>query len=261
MTIDLLLIHGMCTTGRFWDPFGASLAAAGFRIHAPTLRHHKRLSEGSPDPRLGMVSLRDYVEDLEGLIADMDAKPIIIGHSMGGLLAQKLAARDRARALVLLAPAPPTGVFALSPSSFMTFASYLRHPLAWMQPFVPTRAEATYGVLNALEEDRHEVVYAERAHESGRAVWEIGFWWLDPLRAAYVERSAVRCPILACAGGRDRAAPPSLVHRIAARYPQSEVRDYPDRGHLMVVEPGWPEIAADITEWIKALPPQASTHD
>jgi len=77
--------------------------------------------KAKPDDRLGTTSLLDYAEDIENEIRKLDAKPIIMGHSMGGLLAQILGSRGLARALVLLTPAAPAGIRSLTPSVMRSF--------------------------------------------------------------------------------------------------------------------------------------------
>lgn len=85
--------------------------------------------QGIPDRALGTTSLWDYPEFLEHEIQTLNVKPIIVGHSMGGLLDQILGAREPAKALVLLTPASPAGIMALKPSVIRSFWSILKLPI------------------------------------------------------------------------------------------------------------------------------------
>ena len=105
----IVMIHGAFCGPWSFERFAESFTAAGYKVHAPVLRHHDCGRE--PPARLGRVSLTDYADDLVKLIDGLDETPVLVGHSMGGLLAQMLAARGKARAIALLAPSAPWGVW------------------------------------------------------------------------------------------------------------------------------------------------------
>ena len=109
MAETIFFIHGMWGGGWYWEKHRRFLEDRGFTCIAPTLRHHDMDPRDTPDPGLGTTSLLDYAQDLEQEIETLGVKPVLIGHSMGGLLAQILGARGLARALVLMTPAPPAG--------------------------------------------------------------------------------------------------------------------------------------------------------
>ena len=105
MAETIVMIHGMWGTGSYWENFRDFFEGRGYRCVVPTLRFHDMDPNGLPDPRLGTTSLPDYAADLEKLIRELNVVPILMGHSMGGLLAQILGSRGLAKALVLLTPA------------------------------------------------------------------------------------------------------------------------------------------------------------
>jgi len=114
MAYPVILIHGMSCTGANLKRVASLMTQRGYECLAPTLPAH----DASPDQPLhvGRQSLRDYLTFLEQIVATREDRrpPIIIGHSMGGLLAQRLAARVQPLALVLLTPAAPSGINGLS---------------------------------------------------------------------------------------------------------------------------------------------------
>jgi pimeloyl-ACP methyl ester carboxylesterase len=101
-----VFIHGMWGTPDVWRNWRPYVEARGWQTMAPALRHHEA-PPLAPPADLGTTSLADYVADLTNTIEGLPEKPVVIGHSMGGLLALLLCARGLARAGVLLTPAHP----------------------------------------------------------------------------------------------------------------------------------------------------------
>jgi pimeloyl-ACP methyl ester carboxylesterase len=110
MSEKIVMIHGMWGGAWCFDNFKHFFEEKGYQCFTPILRHHNVDPKDIPNPGLGRTSLLDYAQDLEEYIHKLDDKPIIIGHSMGGLLAQILGSRELGKAIVLLTPAPPSGI-------------------------------------------------------------------------------------------------------------------------------------------------------
>src|ERR1043165_2825526 len=104
----VLLIHGAFVGGWCWAGWRKLLERRGWRTLAPDLRHHN--GDAGDEAQVGEVSLRDYLADLEALIDKSGDDVVAIGHSMGGLLAQQLAARRKVAGAIALAPAKPWGI-------------------------------------------------------------------------------------------------------------------------------------------------------
>src|SRR5215218_1789379 len=130
-----VFIHGMWATPEVWRNWRPFLEARGWQTIAPVLRHHDA-PPLAPPAGLGTTSLADYVADLTNTIEGLPEKPVVVGHSMGGLLALLLCARGLARAGVLLTPAPPASVIALRPSQLWAL---LRIELTWASRRKPHR--------------------------------------------------------------------------------------------------------------------------
>jgi len=99
-----MLVHGMWSRPHVWDNFRQFFEARNYRVVVPALRHHDRSPDGTPHPDLGTTSLADYISDLACEIGQLDRKPLVIGQSMGGLLAHMLAARGLAFDLFMFHP-------------------------------------------------------------------------------------------------------------------------------------------------------------
>ncbi len=226
----------------------------GYATHAPDLRHHTPPLDRGALNALGTTSITDYAQDLARLIDDLNEPPVIVGHSMGGLIAQMLAAGGRAKALVLLAPSAPWGVL---PGHWNEFASgfglYLNGHY-WEQALAPTFEVAADLTLNRLPPDVRRRTFQQMVPESGRAMFEIFQWWLDFSRATAVVAHDVTCPVFCAAGEFDTLNPPDTVRRIAARYRnRATYRVYPEMGHWLIAEPGWQAITNDALDWLETI--------
>src|SRR5882757_6490461 len=114
----IVLLHGMYLNGLSWAPWIERAASRGFDAIAPSWPFH----EGEPaalresiDPRLGRLTFGEVVASLKSVIDALPERPLVIGHSIGGLAAQKLVADGYARAAVAISSAPPQGVLSLAP--------------------------------------------------------------------------------------------------------------------------------------------------
>ena len=123
MTETIFMIHGMWGGSWHWENYKRLFEKEGYHCVTTILRYHDMDPKDAPNPQIGTTSLTDYAEDLEQEIQKLGVKPIVMGHSMGGLLAQILGSRGLAKALVLLTPASPAGVMALTPSVIKSFWS------------------------------------------------------------------------------------------------------------------------------------------
>jgi pimeloyl-ACP methyl ester carboxylesterase len=249
----IFMIHGMWVGPWFWDNYIDLFAQAGYHCVATTLRFHDMDPADAPDPRLGATSLLDYAEDLEQEIRALGCQPIIMGHSMGGLLAQIMGSRGLAKALVLLGPAPPAGNrMLLQPSVMRSFWSGQTRWAFWRRPFRQTFEEAVYSMLHLLPIHEQRETYGRLVYESGRAASEIGYWFLDPKRAAQVEESDMTCPVLVVGASEDRITPVPIVRWVARQYKAvSTYKEFANQAHWLVAQPGWPDVAEYVASWLE----------
>jgi len=251
MNDTIFMIHGMWSGGWYWENYRRFFEDRGYHCIVPTLRFHDVDPEAPPHPDLGTTSLLDYAADLENEIRKLDRPPIIMGHSMGGLLAQILGSRGLARALVLLTPAPPRGILAIKLSALRGVWSMLTTWGFWRKPCRQTYHEAIYSTMNLLPPAEQKAMYDKLVFESGHAVYEIGLWFLDPKKITEVDASRITCPVLVISGARDRLMPPAIVRKIAGKYRDvATYREYANHAHKVIMEPGWEKIAADIADWL-----------
>jgi pimeloyl-ACP methyl ester carboxylesterase len=246
----VLMIHGAFCGPWSLDGLKDKFEVAGYEVVAPYLRFHDQ----SPAPAaLGTTGLADYAADLEEEIAALNRPPILVGHSMGGLLAQMLAARVPVEALILLAPSAPWGVPPTTLFEIGAAQSMHLHPGYWNKVLEPSRDVALAHSLDKLPKNMRDAVYDRFVPESGRATFEIMNWALDMDHASAVEADAVTAPLLFLTGSDDRINPPSTVARIAALYGDRATADVlPGMGHWLIGEPGWEILSEKALRWLAA---------
>lgn len=257
MAETIVMIHGMYGGAWYWENYKNYLEQKGFQCHTPILRYHDIDPGDTPDPGLGTTGLKDYARDLEEYIRNLDQKPFLMGHSMGGLLAQILGARGLAKGLVLLTPASPSGINALKYSVIKSFWSVLTKWGFWRKPNRLPFEAAVYSMLHLLPADEQKAVYDRCVYESGRAAAEIGFWLFDFKGGSKVDQTHVTCPVLVIAGAEDRITPASVVRKVALKYKTvSTYKEFENHAHWVVSEPGWEKIVEYAADWIERVSDQ-----
>ncbi len=234
----LLLVHGMWGGSWYWANYVGLFAAAGWDCWALNLRGH----HGSrPVPDVGRVRVRDYVADVLAVVAAV-GEPAVIGHSMGGLVAQKAAETTAFRAAVFLTSAPPRGILAVRGPVLWRLLPYTRALLGG-RPFVPRPRDAEALFLNNLAPDVRREAYARLVPESGRAAREMA------LGRVAVDAARVRCPTLVVGALRDRITPVAIQRRIAAKY-RSDYRELDGHAHMPMIEAGWDAVGQELAAWL-----------
>jgi pimeloyl-ACP methyl ester carboxylesterase len=255
---DIVLLHGAFVGGWIFEPLRAELSRRGWRTHAPDLPFHDRSFAGRPPhPDLHRQRLADYRRYVEDEIARLSQKPVLVGHSMGGLLAQQIAARDMAGAAVLLAPVAPWGML---PHTFGEVAGaaglLVKAGNLWRKTLAPDFAiAAEYSMLH-VPPARQRDIFARLVPESGHALSEMLFWWMDWHAGSHVPAHRVNIPMLVLAGEDDRVTPAPTCRAVAGRYRGHAVyREVPGLGHFIFGEPREADVIGIVAEWIDSQAP------
>lgn len=245
----LLFIHGMFLTGRSWAPWVERFTAEGFDCEAPSWPGREGEAaalRASPPAALRELTFTHVVEQFAAACRAKPEKPVLVGHSMGGLVAQVLLSRGLARLAVGIDSAPPQGVRSFALSHLRANAPVL---FPGSSPIVPTLASWRYAFWHTGGEA--EVGAAFEAHvvpESRR----VGRGPLGP--EAAIDWKAPRPPLLLIAGEHDTIIPPSLNRANAARYAAdvapTELKELPGRTHYLCAQPGWEEVAGTVSQWL-----------
>ena len=251
MDSPIIMIHGAFCASWAFDGYAQLFAAHGAKVYTPTLRHHE-FPPGQRVPReLGTTSTLDYADDIEALVRSLKTPPVLIGHSMGGLLAQMVAQRVKVQALVLIAPSAPWGTMPTSPWEIMSAQGLYFAGQFWNKPLQPEAWVAETHALDLIPPREREALFARFVPESGLATFEIMHWGMDIRRATYVDARKVDCPVLCVAGRLDRVNPARTVASIARRYRErGDYFEVEKASHWVIGEPGWEATAQHIRAWI-----------
>ena len=243
----ILFIHGFLASAWVYESYLRFFAERGYAGFAVNLRGRAGSSLPSGGT-IGAVSLADYVEDARQVarwIAERFQSPIVFGHSMGGLIAQKLGEEGLARGLVLLSPAPPRGIGIVSWSLMRRQLRYVP-ALLRSKPVVPRLSDARALVLNRVPAAEQQTIFARFVPDSGRAGRQLNFGSIAIDERQLRDRD---CPVLVVTGDEDRFIPPRIAERVARKF-HAPVYMTRGHGHLMLCEPGWEEAATFIADWI-----------
>lgn len=237
--LPLLFVHGMWEGAWFWEPWLRFFASRGWDCWAIDLRGH---GASRPAEGLGKISVYEYLEDALGAAREL-GEPVVVGHSMGGLLAMKLAEELDPPAAVAVTPAAPRGFRSVRtwPLAKAVLA-HLPEILLW-KPLAPSFEEMKALELNRLPPEEQERVFELQQPESGRQAFELATLGVP------VDRERIHCPLLLVGATDDRITPASLVAKVA-KYLGAEYREHHAQAHMIVHEPGWEEVAEDTAGWI-----------
>lgn len=245
----ILFVHGMFGGAWYFEKFQCFFAEHGYSSYALNLRGHHG-SRAVTD--IGRVSVLDYVDDtLEVARALPRApgidRPIVIGHSMGGLIAQKVAEASAASAAVLLCSAPPSGIIVLS-LRLLRLAPTFGVPILTSRGLYPKPSDADDLVFNRIPVEERAGLFQRFAPESGRAAREMTFSTIP------VDAQKVDCPVLSVSATDDHMVLPRVGRQIAHKY-GALYEEFPGLGHFIVWEPGWATVASQIAWWLDAAIP------
>ncbi|MDX2237230.1 MAG: alpha/beta fold hydrolase [Hyphomonadaceae bacterium] len=249
MSIPIVFVHGAFCGGWAFDTFRQPFEAAGYECHAPNLPFHER---GADLERLAECGVREFADGVVHYARTLKKAPILIGHSLGGLVAQVAAAKMDAAGLVLLAPSAPWGVMHTTLEESGNAFGVAMLGDYWHRPIPPDYRIARRTTLDRLERDDARRAFARFVPESGRAILETVHWWLDQRMAAAAPHYKIQAPLLAVAGGQDHVNAATTVRRIVNRFPESQAdfREFPAMSHWLIGEPEWREVAQMALDWL-----------
>lgn len=259
----VVFVHGLWLLPSSWDRWAVHFEGAGYTpvsLSWPddpdTVEEAKAHPEVFADKTVGQVA-----DHLEALIGGLDRKPVVIGHSFGGLLTQILAGRGRAAASVAIDPAPFRGALPLPVSSLRSAQPVLGNPANRHRAVPLTFEQFQYGFANAMSEEEAKELYDTFAvPASGAPLFQAATANLNPWTEVKVNsRNPDRGPLLIVSGEKDRLVPWSIAHASFNKQQRNpgvtEITELKDRGHALIVDSGWKEVADTALEFVRRFVP------
>jgi pimeloyl-ACP methyl ester carboxylesterase len=252
MNPPVVLIHGMWSTGTTLEPIRKAFESRGFSCHSPTLPFH---DNGGNAAQVGKLSHTDYVNFLETYVKNLNLPepPILIAHSMGGLLAQLLAVRIPTRALILFAPAAAAGINGFALSSIRSLAHALFSWKFWDKAQIhPTLESAQYALFNNLPLERQQELFKLLVPESGRVLFEAGLGAKGEGKPTWVDFEKITSPILIQHGTDDRIVIVQGSRQVVGKYKNATLKEYEGSGHWLFEEEVNQKIFEDAQGWLQS---------
>jgi pimeloyl-ACP methyl ester carboxylesterase len=248
----VILVHGMYMNARSWDPWMKRLEARGWGATAPSWPYH----EGEPvdlrravDPRLGRLTFGRIVDHHKSIIDGLDRRPCLIGHSIGGLVVQKLVNDGYATAAVSVSTAPARGILSFDPRFVRANFPHI-NPLAGNRAVRMTRKRFHYTFCNTMTREESDAAFDAYVVPESRNV----------PRSTLRKRSAIdfrreHVPLLFIGGDRDHLTPLAAVRRNAKAYKAHggtvACEVFAGRSHFICNQDGWEDVADRCLEFLE----------
>ena len=257
----IVLVHGLWLTPRSWEGWIDRYQKAGYNVLAPSwpgLEGEVEAIRKDPSALKGL-KLKTVVDHYERIIRKLDAPPIIMGHSFGGLIVQMLVDRGLGSAGVVIDSAQSAGVPVLPLSTIWATITVLGNPFTFNGTTSLSPKKFNYAFTNELNEVESKKVYDRyQIPGSNRILWDGALSLLNPNASSKVNyANNNRAPLLFIAGGNDHLVPPAINKANMRKYVKNssavtDHREFPNRTHHTVGQKGWEEVADFALQWANA---------
>jgi pimeloyl-ACP methyl ester carboxylesterase len=261
MTTPVVFIHGLWIHASAWAPWIDLFATRGLTATAPGWPGEADTVEATradPDAQ-NDVGITAICEHYAALFAEQGIKPIVVGHSFGGLIAQELLAHDLAVAAVAIDPAPIKGVRALPFSQLKSGLPVLGNPANKKRTVALTAKEFRYSFGNLLSQEESDALWAAVTIPGpGRPLFEDAAANFSRHSPAQVDtHTAVRGPLLLTSGSDDHTVPAKVTREVFGLYSDNtasttEYHEFDGKGHSLTIDSGWRDVAEVVLDWLAA---------
>lgn len=250
--VPVVFVHGLWLLSSSWRPWRDLFEAQGYATLAPGWPDDPAtVQEAREHPEVFARKMVQQVTDhYLAAIEELDQAPVVIGHSFGGMIAQKIAGEGVARATVSIDNAPFKGVLPLPASALKSAAPVLSNPANAGRGVSLTWEQFHYGWTNALSEEEGRRLYDDfHVPAAGVPLFQAAFANFNPFggETAVDSKNPERGPMLIIGGEKDHTVPPAITnasYKIQAKNPGvTEIVTIPDRGHSLTIDAGWREVA------------------
>jgi non-heme chloroperoxidase len=216
------------------------------------------VAEGRSHPeRFAGKSVGDITDHIAEVIRGLHAKPVVVGHSFGGLITQKLAGQGLASVSVPIDPGPFRGVLPLPFSALKVASAVILNPANKRRAVMLSYDQFRYGFVNAVEESEARRLYDEYpVPGSGIPLFQAAFANVNPASEASVNtKNPERGPMKLISGEKDHTVPWAIANASFKRQCRNnaitEIEEIKNRGHSLIIDSGWPEVAETALAFIK----------
>lgn len=254
MTKTIALIHGLSVSKHSWEPWVAHYRARGYNVVAIPYPGRDQplqaLRQNYERSILTTITLPQVLDYLVTTIRALDEKPIIMGHSFGGLLTQLMIQRDMGVAGVTIDSAPPPGVLPTQWSFVRSTWAAFNPLISASKPWYMTFEQFQYAWTHTLPLAEQRAAYEAVIVPESRRLYRSGL-----TKDAAIDFAKVRAPLLMIAGGKDHILPAALNRSNYERYAKSpsvtEFKLFPQHTHYTIVAGnyGWEEVADYAVDW------------
>jgi pimeloyl-ACP methyl ester carboxylesterase len=247
----VVFVHGLWLLASSWDPWRELFEARGYTTLAPGWPDDPAtVAEGRANPdRFAGKSVGAITDRFAAIIRRLDAKPAIVGHSFGGLITQKLAGMGLASVSVPIDPAPFRGVLPLPVSALKAAFPVIGNPANRKRAVMLTAAQFRFAFTNAVDEQEAVRLYETYpVPGSGIPLFQAALANLNPRSEASVAtKNPARGPMKFLSGEKDHTVPWAIANASYKRQKRNsgatEIEEMPGRGHSLVIDSGWQEVA------------------
>lgn len=254
----VVFIHGLWLHATSWGPWMERFRESGYEPMAPGWPHEPRTvaaARAEPDLVAG-IGIDEAAEHFASIIRSLDTPPVLVGHSFGGLLAEKLLGEGLGVAAVAIDPAQIKGVLPLPLAQLRAGLPALGNPANRHRAVSLTKKEFRFGFGNAVSEQESDELYESWTIPSpAKPLFQAAAANFSLHSPAAVETgNQDRGPLLLISGLEDHTVPDVVTRSTLKQYRKSsavtELKQFEGRGHSLTIDHGWPEVADAVLAWL-----------
>ncbi|WP_121193483.1 alpha/beta hydrolase [Motilibacter peucedani] len=254
-----MFIHGLWLHATSWEPWMARFRDEGYEVQAPGWPGDRETVEESRQhaDEIADHGIDDVVDHFAEIIRGLPEPPVLVGHSFGGMIAQKLLGRDLGKAAVAIDAAQIKGVLPVPLSALRATLPVFKNPANKHRAVSLTAEQFRYAFANAVSEEESDELYARWTIPApGKPLFEAAASNFSPHSPAAVDTAnSGRGPLLLIASGKDHTVPESVTRSTLKQYRHSDavtdLHTFPDKGHSLTIDSGWGEVADTCLAWLR----------